>query len=259
MKAEQSWQPSKFVLAGGRWTSSKKLDQVGRGSRLNATLLAQAFSRAIPLHCAGRLLDLGCGQVPLYGMYRPHVQEICCIDWDSSAHSLTHVDMSCDLNEPLPLENESYDTILLSDVLEHIFEPRRLLAEMSRVLRPGGNLLMSVPFMYWIHEAPHDYFRYTEFALRRMAKERGMKVVVLEPIGGAVDVLADIIGKAGSRLPLGGLGVGGLLQRLALWIGGSKLGARLRHESAKMMPLGYLLVLRREAFAVGTSPEASQS
>ncbi len=245
MKDEQNWRPSKFVFSSGHWTCSPTPSQVGRGSRLNVSLLAKAFEEGIPLHCSGRLLDLGCGQVPLYGMYRPYVREIHCVDWDSSSHPLRHIDQCCDLNQVLPLADNCFDTIILSDVLEHIFEPAQLWNEMSRVLKPGGKLLVSVPFLYWIHEAPHDYFRYTEFALRRAVQENSMRVVSLVALGGAIDVVADVIGKASSGLPLRGLGIGILSQRIALWFGKTGRGRRVRRDSAGLLPLGYFLVAER--------------
>lgn len=245
MKDENNWQPSKFVLANGQWSCSRDPVQVASGSRLNVMLLAKAFSDAIPKFCSGRLLDLGCGQVPLYGMYSHHVRAVECIDWDNSSHSLRHIDQCCDLNQVLPLPDNCFDTIILSDVLEHIFNPMQLWAEISRTLKPGGKILVSVPFLYWIHEAPHDYYRYTEFALRRAAQENNLRIVSIQPLGGAVDVLADLIGKVTAGLPLRGLGVGNLVQRMAFWFGKTRPGARLRLTSAKVLPLGYFVVAER--------------
>jgi SAM-dependent methyltransferase len=108
------------------------------------------------------LLDLGCGKVPFYARYREYVSETVCVDWSNSLHGNGHVDAECDLTQELPFADASFDTILLSDVLEHIPAPERLWREMARLLKPGGELLSSVPFFYWLHEEPYDYYRYTK-------------------------------------------------------------------------------------------------
>ncbi len=106
------------------------------------------------------------GLFPLYGVYKDLVRDTVCVDWDQSLHPSPHLDYTCNLNGVLPLKDEEFDTILLTDVLEHIQDPFCLWKEMTRVLKHGGKVIVGVPFLYPIHEAPHDYFRYTEHALR---------------------------------------------------------------------------------------------
>jgi 2-polyprenyl-3-methyl-5-hydroxy-6-metoxy-1,4-benzoquinol methylase len=89
--------------------------------------------------------DLGCGHVPFYEIYRPLVTDIVCIDWCNSYHKNELLDYACDLTHSLPLESQSFDTVLLTDVLEHLYEPLRVLAEVRRVLRPGGHVIVGVP------------------------------------------------------------------------------------------------------------------
>ncbi len=137
----------------------------------------------IRAHARGRLLDLGCGAVPLYGMYRDLVSEITCVDWPNSLHNSSHVDISADLHGPLPLSDAAFDTVLLTDVLEHMAEPKGLMREVARVLAPGGKILVGVPFLYWLHEEPHDYYRFTKFALRRMLDESGLEVLEIDAYG----------------------------------------------------------------------------
>ena len=158
--------------------------------------VAPYYERAIRAHAHGRLLDMGCGSVPLYETYRDLVSENICIDWQNTAHVNPHLDHLVDLTEPLPFESCSFDTILMTDVLEHIPEPMKLMRETARILRPGGKLLLSVPFFYWLHEVPHDYFRYTEFALRRFCELSELRVVEVVPYGGLPEVLLDLSSKA---------------------------------------------------------------
>jgi SAM-dependent methyltransferase len=105
------------------------------------------------------------------------------------------VDVFSDLNQGLALESGIFDTVLLTDVLEHIYSPGRLLSEIHRVLKKGGRAVIAVPFIYRIHEEPHDYFRYTEYALKRMCEEAGLRIIKLEPYGRYLDVLFDTLNK----------------------------------------------------------------
>jgi SAM-dependent methyltransferase len=122
---------------------------------------------------------MGCGHVPLYGTYRDLVQENICIDWANNLHTRIHLDYALDLGGKLPFQDGSFDTVLLTDVLEHLPEPQDAMGEVGRILRWVGKLIIGVPFFYWIHEQPHDYHRYTEFALRRMCHLSGLSVVEL--------------------------------------------------------------------------------
>jgi SAM-dependent methyltransferase len=138
-----------------------------------------------------------------------------------------------------------FDTVLLSDVLEHVPEPVSLLLEVARILSPGGRLILNVPFMYWLHEVPNDYFRYTEYGLTALAKRAGFEVLLLEPYGGALDVVADILGKVLLRIPLVGVPTSLLLQGTARTIARTSWGNRFRQSSSRTWPLGYFMVAER--------------
>src|SRR5206468_3217360 len=101
-------------------------------------------------------------------------------DWPNSPHGVTHADVIADLGRPLPFPSSCFDGVLLSSVLEHLADPVATLGEASRVLRPGGVLVLELPFLYWLHEEPHDFGRYTEFALRRFADMVGLEVKLLQ-------------------------------------------------------------------------------
>lgn len=175
-------------------------------------------------------------------MYRDFVSDVICVDWRQSRHKIGHIDLECDLNQPLPFEPASFDTIILSDVLEHLYEPDALWREMSRVLRPKGRVLCSVPFFYWLHESPHDYYRYTEFALRRFAKNASLEVLDLVPIGGSVEVMTDLLAKHLVRLPGVGEPLALAIQALVLHWSRSRPGWRAIAKTARYIPLGYVMV-----------------
>ena len=240
MKLEQTWRPTKFVATPRGLAASDDPQQVGVRSRLIVDLIATAYEAALREHAAGVLVDLWCGRVPLYGVYRTLVREVVCVDWVHSYHDSAHVDVPADLNAPLPLPDAAYDTVLATDVLEHLADPRVFMAEVSRILRPGGRLILGVPFLYWLHEEPYDYHRFTRHALRALCESNGLEVLTLEEYGGGVAVLLDIVGKA-IRWPRVAAAFQAAARRLIHAGPFRRADTRLRPQ----FPLGYCLVARR--------------
>jgi len=205
------------------------------------TIMLPIYQQTISSHAQGVLADMGCGTVPYYGIYRNKVSESVCIDWPHCVHEQIHVDVFCDLNENLPFNDNSFDTVLLSDVIEHIFRPASLFSEISRTLRPRGKLLLFAPFFYWLHEAPHDYHRYTEYALCKYAEEAGLQVIELLPYGGYFDVLLDLLNKKAFNRRL----MAAFFLLIVRPFIRSRLYAQLRLKSARQFPLGYSLVAQK--------------
>lgn len=253
MKNADTWVPTKFVVTEYGLRSSRDTGEVAISSRLSADLVAPHYQRMLQTHARGRLLDLGAGQAPLYGVYREFVESVTCVDWPGSPHPSRYVDHYLDLNQPLPLDDEAYDAILLTDVLEHIERPDTLWSEMARVLAPGGRLMLATPFLYWIHEAPHDYLRYTEHMLRRCCIRNGLEVLELEATGGSPEVLLDIVGRHLAWSPtLSRLHVAASKALLAL-----PPVRRLSSRSSRWFPLGYTLVARRSDRQPALAAQAS--
>jgi len=93
----------------------------------------------------------------------------------------------------LPLLNASVDAVVCLEVLEHVSYPQAALAELARVLKPGGTMFFSMPFMYPIHDAPHDFQRLTEYGLRRDLDAAGFDIVRMEKLGHAVRAAALLL------------------------------------------------------------------
>lgn len=87
----------------------------------------------------------------------------------------------------LPFRDQCFDTVLLLEVAEHLAEPRRAMASIARVLRPGGVLLLTMPFLYPIHDAPFDYQRYTAHGLTREMESGGLRIEALQPSLGSAE------------------------------------------------------------------------
>ncbi|MBN1866564.1 class I SAM-dependent methyltransferase [Candidatus Sumerlaeota bacterium] len=245
MKNRNRWTPSKYVYRNGRLRASKDRDELAVSSRLVADLTANAYDRHLPTYATGRLLDLGCGKAPLFGAYERHVGDVVCVDWADSRHAGEYVDRECDLNEALPFRDGEFDTIVLSDVLEHIARPEALWGEMSRILAPGGRVLLNVPFLYCVHEAPHDFYRYTEHALRHLAESAGFRVAVLGPLGGTPEIAADLLAKHLCVLPVCGGRLASVIQGVVGAFVRTSPGRKMSERTASRFPLGYFMVAEK--------------
>ncbi len=261
MKSKDHWSPSKYIYRKNKLIATRDLNEVSISSRLMADLVAKQYDNNLALHAKGKLLDLGCGKSPLYGAYKELVHENTCVDWSGTLHKSKHLDFECDLTKPLNFANGEFDTIILSDVLEHIPEPELLWREMTRVLSSGGTILMNVPFYYWIHEKPYDYYRYTEFALRRFVKLCDLELIHITPLGGAPEILTDIFSKNVAHLPIVGKGMAAFSQWLTMQFIETKFGSKVSSTSAANFPLGYFLVARKPAplTRIDTAPAHSKN
>jgi SAM-dependent methyltransferase len=258
MKRLDRWRPTKIERIDGKFRV--RPGGVGPGSLLMALAMTQSL---LPCLAAlrGRIVDLGAGRVPFYEAYAPTIREVVCVDWQNSLHDLTHADVLADLNRPLPFGASSFDGVLLSSVLEHVVDPMALLGEASRILRPGGAIVLELPFLYWLHEEPHDFGRYTEHALRRFASAAGLEIEKLEPYGGIAAVIGDVAAKGLGSFALrvrnrlrgrpGVLsarmidGINRSAQRCLFHCFASSSRQSRSARSAREFPLGYVAVMRK--------------
>jgi len=188
-------------------------------NRLAKRQLGDALAAAAARHARGRLIDIGCGEKPYAAALAPHVDEHLGVDHAGSPHALTSVDVLAGAYE-IPLADASFDTALMAEVLEHLEDPGRALAEANRLLRPGGTLILTVPFMWALHEEPRDFFRYSPHGLRHLLAAAGFAGIDVRPLSGQWSTLALLGGYALRTTRLGrfdrGLArVAGAAQRLA--------------------------------------------
>ncbi len=195
MKNISSWKASKFILNNQTWFPNQSYLGISVHSYIVASNQIEYYQKYIKEYCSGMLLDCGCGDVPYYGIYKEKISDVYCIDWENTGTQQLHIDQFVNLNERIQIESEKFDSILLSDVLEHIAEPELLINELYRILKPSGKLVVMVPFLYRLHEEPHDYYRYTEYALKHLLEKAGFKIVKIESYGGIVDVIFDMLNK----------------------------------------------------------------
>ncbi|MDW7692586.1 class I SAM-dependent methyltransferase [Flammeovirgaceae bacterium SG7u.111] len=242
MKNKDQWQNKKYRYIEKSNKYEVRLENVNPRSVYLNSVIIPVYAKIIKQHVKGELLDLGCGLVPFYSMYKDLIKNNTCVDWENSDHKTSFLDVFADLNQPLPLESEKYDTVLLTDVLEHIYKPHELIKEIERVLLPNGKLIITVPFFYWIHEPPFDFYRYTKFSLQRFCEDNNLSIVVLEPYGGYPDILLDLLNKklvSNIYLAKAFMGITALFRN-------SKWFANWRKRTSESYPLGYCLVAKKK-------------
>ena len=95
--------------------------------------------------------------------------------------------------EDTGLPDESFDLVLCTQVIEHCMNPWRALAEASRILRPGGSLIVSAPHVWFYHPHPTDHWRFTQEGMVRLCKDAGLEPAVLLSQGGSILTLFQIV------------------------------------------------------------------
>lgn len=146
-------------------------------------IVSIAIEQAAATYASGRLIDVGCGRKPWLSVFEPYVDEYVGVDHVGTQHDISMADVVADAYDTT-LEDATADTVILLAVLEHLEEPGLAVAETARVLRPGGHLILTAPMFWHEHEAPRDFFRYTQFGLRHLAEKAGLDVVEIKPLSG---------------------------------------------------------------------------
>lgn len=147
----------------------------------------RAFARS--LAPGARVLDAGAGE----GQYRGEfgAQRYCGVDLaiGDAAWDYSRLDALADLTA-LPFRGASFQAVLHIVTIEHLREPAAAIAEMARVLAPGGAMLIAAPHEWEVHQAPHDYFRFTRYGLEHLLCKAGLEVQEIRPAGGYFRLLA---------------------------------------------------------------------
>lgn len=161
----------------------------------------------------GDVLDVGCGYKP----YR---------DWLPGARSYYGIDVApgpevdalITPGRPWPVGDAQYDVVLCTQVLEHVGDLHHTVAELRRALRPGADAVISVPWIYGEHNAPHDYRRLSQHGLRRLLEDHDLELVSMQPHGAVASTLGAIaLSWSFDAMPRGGRGMLLVAPLLPLW------------------------------------------
>lgn len=124
----------------------------------------------------GRTLDVGCGTKPYEKLFLSTTSYIG-LELDAVANRKNKKADYFYTGTTFPFRNDEFDSVIVNEVLEHVFSPSDFLSEIYRVLKPNGILLMTVPFVWDEHEQPFDYARYSSFGLKHLLEKSGFEVI----------------------------------------------------------------------------------
>ena len=134
------------------------------------------------------VLDAGAGSAPYRKLFT-HARYETADFAQFKGKKYAELDYVCDLTS-IPVEDGRFDRVIFNQVLEHLPEPDLVLAELFRVVKPGGSVFCSVPLFYAEHGVPYDFYRFTQFGLRRMFQKAGFEVVSLRWLEGYFGTVA---------------------------------------------------------------------
>ena len=141
---------------------------------------------------SGRVLDVGCGTKPYESLFSTATEYVG-LEIDSELNrQRKNADYFYD-GKVFPFGDASFDSVVINQVFEHVFEPEEFLSEISRVLVQDGTALVTVPFVWDEHEQPCDFARYTSFGLKAIFERHGFEVVEQRKTAGDVRVLFQMI------------------------------------------------------------------
>ena len=167
-----------------------------RHNWINANSILKHISKFSTQINKGCLLDIGCGRMPYRQFFRKTDFYIG-IDLPlekSATKSIKHADLFADALY-LPFQEKTFDGVLATEVLEHVPDGKKLFAEISRILKPGGKLLVTVPMVIRLHEEPHDDILNSLLGLRYLCAENNLNVLNIEATSGFWETIGQEINR----------------------------------------------------------------
>lgn len=139
----------------------------------------------------GKVLDVGGKKENKRGRFRPPKKSV--ESWEYVNIDISTKPDYCCSADNIPVQDGSFQIVLMTEVLEHLENPQAVLKECHRVLRRHGQLIISIPFLYMVHADPHDYLRWTPEGIRRELINVGFEVQQIHPMGSLFAVIYDLL------------------------------------------------------------------
>jgi SAM-dependent methyltransferase len=147
------------------------------------------------LRIKGKVLDVGSGKAP-YRKFFVNASQYIRLD----NRDYPGIDMTADITKKIPLANDSIDSIVCFQVLEHVIEPGKAIKEMHRVLKKQGVCLLTTHMAAPLHGEPYDYYRFSKYALKELFKDFSY-VEIHENGGAALSIMQLIVWGVSEKLP----------------------------------------------------------
>ncbi|WP_372778778.1 methyltransferase domain-containing protein [Litorivivens sp.] len=204
-------------------------------------------------NACGRILDIGCGDQPVYWVGDNSV-EYFGLDYPITGSLYKGNPNVYGSADALPFFSGVFDTVLILEVLEHLAEPLESVREAARVLAEGGVAIVSVPFLYPIHDAPSDFSRWTIYGLEKMFLKSGFDIVEKYSSGNSASTIVVLVNLflAKSFLDFPVFLKMFFLPLLVVVFTALNLSGLLFHRNAvsvdnNIFPLGYTFILRKSS------------
>ena len=156
------------------WSGSRALIQ-----QLSHVKLKSAMAR----YCRGQVIDLGCGDKP----YQSYCRGRKYLGVDKRGG-----DIQGDIFELNRGKNRA-DTVICTQVVEHVPDPGRLFKLAYDLLKPKGHLILTAPFVWPLHDEPHDYWRFSPYGLKQLSRQAGLTIVSCQPLGGYLALIWQLV------------------------------------------------------------------
>ena len=149
-------------------------------NRIHDRQLVDCASR----YLRGRSIDIGCGAAPYRKVLSRYVDQYLAVDHNYTKDGVLGRPDILATAYAIPVQENSFDSAICTAVLEHLEEPERALRESYRILKPGGAVIYTVPFIWHLHEEPRDFYRFTKYGLTYLFGKAGFEIVELQALSG---------------------------------------------------------------------------
>lgn len=145
----------------------------------NANNFIEKYSK----YYKGTLYDLGCASKPYEAFLSDYSDNYISVERSNKPEDF-HADIAADFNKSLPIDDEAADTLMAVSLMVELYDPQIFINESYRILKKDSYMILEIPFQWWVHKAPNDFYRYTPYGIRYLFEKAGFSEIKIEAAGG---------------------------------------------------------------------------